>query len=511
VLSHLARASDFCHKFMMHRLIPIFLIVVALLAPVTLRAQSIPNLSNLDFETKSSIEIACAYQRTLGPAKYASCINQQLASLRGSAGIPNLSNLDFETKSSIEIACAYQRTLGPAKYASCINQQLASIGKAPIQKQKRRYVTPPSIVRKSAPPKENYREQLDELRRENDRLRQSRKSEPKVVKKAEPEIDHQQRLDLARRTQEALQVLGLYSGKLDGIIGVRTKSAVRRWQGHNGYPRTGELNRTQLAKLEQEAIARLAEKKPEPRTASKKRPSPKTSTSGSGFFVSKLGHIVTNQHVVNSCSTVTVGDNANSQVKAEVVGSDRRNDLALLKISSTEMASAETKSLIRKLSSGLTQNLDLKVVPLSSNGLLRSDDVELGEGLLVAGYPYGEVFSNTIKVTKGIVSAIRGIGDDTGQFQLDAAVQPGNSGGPIYDENGNIVGVVVAQLDKLKMAKTIGSMPENVNFGIKASTVRQFLTSSGLPTKWSSRAKSMSTKELAKIARNQTVMVVCSR
>ena len=83
--------------------------------------------------------------------------------------------------------------------------------------------------------------------------------------------------------------------------------------------------------------------------------------------------------------------------------------------------------------------------------------------------------------------------------------------GLIYDENGNIGGVVVAQLDKLKMAKTIGSLPENVNFGIKASTVRQFLTSSGLPTKWSSRAKSMSTKELAKIARNQTVMVVCSR
>ena len=210
-------------------------------------------------------------------------------------------------------------------------------------------------------------------------------------------------------------------------------------------------------------------------------------------------------------TTVTVGDNANSQVKAEVVGSDRRNDLALLKISSTEMASAETKSLIRKLSSGLTQNLDLKVVPLSSNGLLRSDDVELGEGLLVAGYPYGEIFSNTIKVTKGIVSAIRGIGDDSGQFQLDAAVQPGNSGGPIYDENGNIVGVVVAQLNKLKMAKTIGSLPENVNFGIKASTVRSFLTSSGLPTKWSSRSKSMSTKELAQIAKNQTVMVVCHR
>jgi hypothetical protein len=103
------------------------------------------------------------------------------------------------------------------------------------------------------------------------------------------------------------------------------------------------------------------------------------------------------------------------------------------------------------------------------------------------------------------------MGDDTGQFQMDAAVQAGNSGGPIYDENANIVGVVVAQLDKLKVAKVTGSLPENVNFGIKASTVRQFLTSSGLPTKWSERSKSMSTKQLAKIAEKQTLMVMCHR
>ena len=100
--------------------------------------------------------------------------------------------------------------------------------------------------------------------------------------------------------------------------------------------------------------------------------------------------------------------------------------------------------------------------------------------------------------------------DDGIRFQMDAAVQPGNSGGPIYDENGNIVGVVISQLNKRKFEKIVGSIPENVNFGIKASTVRQFLTSSGLPTKWSKRSKRMSTKHLAKIAKNQTVMVVCN-
>ena len=165
------------------------------------------------------------------------------------------------------------------------------------------------------------------------------------------------------------------------------------------------------------------------------------------------------------------------------------------------MASAESKSLIQKLG--------IVIVPLTTNGLLRNEDVRLGEKVLVAGYPFGDVFSNTIKVTSGIVSATRDAGDDSGQFQLDAAVQPGNSGGPIYDSSGNIVGVIISQLDKLKVAKAIGSLPENVNFGIKASTVRQFLTSSGLLSKKSERTDEKSTEQLAEIAQNQALMVMC--
>ena len=71
------------------------------------------------------------------------------------------------------------------------------------------------------------------------------------------------------------------------------------------------------------------------------------------------------------------------------------------------------------------------------------------------------------------------------------------------------VSSLVAQLNKLKMAKAIGSMPENVNFGIKASTARQFLTSSGLPSKKSERTEEKSTEQLAEIAQNQALMVMC--
>ena len=239
-------------------------------------------------------------------------------------------------------------------------------------------------------------------------------------------------------------------------------------------------------------------KKPPP----KKSPQHKVGSTGSGFSVSKLGHILTNKHVVRQCGSVMVGDNTNNKVSASVLGKDKRNDLALLRISSTKMASAETKSLISKLN---VQKLGLKLVPLASDGLMRSDDIELCERVLVAGFPYGELYSNTIKVTGVMVSAGKGMGDDSAEFQMDAALQPDNSGRPIYDENGNIVGVVISQLDKRKVEKVIRSLSENVNFGIKASTVRQFLTSAGLPNKWSNRKKRKSTK-----AKNQTMMVVCN-
>ena len=261
------------------------------------------------------------------------------------------------------------------------------------------------------------------------------------------------------------------------------------------------LARNNLNELEQK-IAQTTPAPPvrqaTPQPQEKQKPQ---SGSGSGFFVSKMGHVITNAHVVKDCKRLTVGDNANKQVPAELINTDRSNDLALLKLSTLEMASADSKSLIQKLS--------IVVVPLASKGLLRNEDVRLGEKVLVAGYPFGDIFSNTIKVTSGIVSATRGSGDDSGQFQLDAAVQPGNSGGPIYDSSGNIVGVVVSQLNKRMVEKAIGSMPENVNFGIKASTVRQFLISSGVPSKKSEQTEEKSTQQLAEIAKNQALMVMC--
>lgn len=232
-------------------------------------------------------------------------------------------------------------------------------------------------------------------------------------------------------------------------------------------------------------------------------PPTKSVSTGSGFFVSKLGYFITNQHVVDKCKRITLGENANRQATAIVVEADQPNDLALLRLSNMNLISAETKSLVAKLG--------LKVSPSTPAGLFRLEGVELGEHVLVAGFPFADLFSNTVKVTRGIVSAKRGIGDDSGQFQIDAAVQSGSSGGPIYDDRGNVIGVTVAQLNKLNVAKNYGSLPENSNFGIKASTVMQFLASSGVLSKWSKRTKRIPAKEIAKIAQNQTLMVICHR
>ena len=124
----------------------------------------------------------------------------------------------------------------------------------------------------------------------------------------------------------------------------------------------------------------------------KKQQAKPNSGSGSGFFISKLGHIITNQHVVNKCKKITIGDHIDKQVPAKLLETDSVNDLALLRTTNIKMASAETQSLLRKLS--------IEIIPLASSGLLRKSEVKGGEDVIVAGFPYGVMFSKTIKVTK---------------------------------------------------------------------------------------------------------------
>ena len=141
--------------------------------------------------------------------------------------------------------------------------------------------------------------------------------------------------------------------------------------------------------------------------------------SGSGFFVSQTGHIITNFHVIDSCDSVKVsfkGDN----IDAKVLAIDKMNDLAILK-------TAINPDQIFSVS---------------------KEDADLLENIIIAGFPLGKSVSSSIKTSKGSITSLSGFGDNFSEFQTDAALNQGNSGGPILNQKGNIVGVAVAVFGK---------------------------------------------------------------
>ena len=167
------------------------------------------------------------------------------------------------------------------------------------------------------------------------------------------------------------------------------------------------------------------------------------SGSGTGFSVASDGYLITNYHVVNGCDVIKI-HNKDKIIPANIIKLDSRNDVALIKGNFTSRG----------------------VLPFSKK------KTKLLQEIYVAGYPFGDKFSTSIKVTKGIISSLTGIGNNFSNFQIDAAIQPGNSGGPILNKKGNVIGVVVAKLDRQYTEKNFGVIPENINFGIKINVVR---------------------------------------
>ncbi len=202
-------------------------------------------------------------------------------------------------------------------------------------------------------------------------------------------------------------------------------------------------------------------------------------SSGSGFAVSSDGYVITNNHVIEGCQEVAVYEGGRA-VPATVVTYDIQNDLALLKGDFTPKT----------------------VFALSG------EQPELLQDVYVAGYPFGNEISSSIKVTKGIISSLTGIGNNFSNIQIDAALQVGNSGGPILDEMGNVVGVAVSKLDAKYMYDNFGTIPENTNFGIKANVVRSVLDSNGVSSP-SPNTNEITKSELGKRITGGTYYVSC--
>ena len=201
--------------------------------------------------------------------------------------------------------------------------------------------------------------------------------------------------------------------------------------------------------------------------------------SGTGFYVSNAGHLITNDHVVDGCEIIKI-QSTGTDINTVILATDPKNDLALLKASH---------------------------MPSIYFSISNNDPEEL-QDVIVAGYPFGDAFSSTIKFTQGVVSSLAGIGNDYSQFQIDAAIQPGNSGGPIVDMYGNMIGVAVSKLSYKKILKDYGVVPENTNFGIKASAVRNLMAANNVKVK-SPQSKTVTTSEKVKSIKAATVHLTC--
>ena len=211
---------------------------------------------------------------------------------------------------------------------------------------------------------------------------------------------------------------------------------------------------------------------------------------GSGFFVSRDGYVLTNHHVAGDCGRVTVGD---QQVPAALIGSDSISDLALLRL--TEPMS-----------------------PDQSIATFRRSNPELGEPVIAAGYPLSGLLASELNITTGNISARHGMNNDTRHIQITAPVQSGNSGGPLLDSNGNVIGVVVGKLNHNAVARNRGVFSENVNFAVEPNRTKAFLREYQVQfveqtgrTQSAGLTPTLSTATISKQAEAFTVPIACLR
>jgi S1-C subfamily serine protease len=161
---------------------------------------------------------------------------------------------------------------------------------------------------------------------------------------------------------------------------------------------------------------------------------------GSGFFITRDGYLLTNFHVVKEAERLEVKYKSHV-FKATVVEVDAVNDLALLKVSGADFT------------------------PLA---ISRKDSADLGDAVFTIGFPNIEMQGVEPKYTDGKISSLAGMQDDPSEYQISVPVQPGNSGGPLCDANGAVVGIVVARLNDLAALRESGAVPQNVNYAVKA-------------------------------------------
>ncbi len=216
--------------------------------------------------------------------------------------------------------------------------------------------------------------------------------------------------------------------------------------------------------------------------ATEKRQEEKVGDWGGTGFALNNGYVATNYHVVEGAASIKISGvqgNFSTSYSANVVASDKFNDLAILKINDPAFKGFGT-------------------IPYKVKTTLD----EVGEDIFVLGYPLTATMGEEIKLTTGIISARTGFQGDVSLYQISAPVQPGNSGGPLFDSKGDLIGIVNAKHTEA----------ENVGYAIKTSYLQNLmatsLSSNILPT--SNTISALSLSEKVKRLKNFTFMITCS-
>lgn len=231
------------------------------------------------------------------------------------------------------------------------------------------------------------------------------------------------------------------------------------------------------------AAANVPHNKPPALRAGERDPSERPTSTGTSFVAAE-GKLLTNNHVVEGCGHMVARNAAGQEQTAVVVATDRRRDLALLTIPA-----------------GFGPPLSFRSAP----------DVKRGETVVTYGFPLFGLLTSGPTLTTGNINALSGLRDNQTNYQISAPVQPGNSGGPLFDGQGNVIGIVVAKLNAARIAElTDGDIPQNVNFAVKGTVALDFLREHGvMPKVTVSDGPSREAVAIGDIANPSTAFLQC--
>jgi S1-C subfamily serine protease len=230
----------------------------------------------------------------------------------------------------------------------------------------------------------------------------------------------------------------VWSGTLKGAgqLNPAFNKAIKQWYSYPGF---------------REAMVSIAGNVSSPPSSQQPPQAVESVYSGTGFLFSAKDYVITNWHVVRGTNNIKVKFLNGEKIEAEVALKDPQNDIAFLKLERQPQ------------------------LPPSNLKIGDSSNMKMGDKVFTIGYPAHFLMGDNPKYTEGVVNATSGLQDDPTVFQVSVEIQPGNSGGPLFNETGEVIGITSSSLDPKAAVEAFGTLPQNVNYAIKSSYISALL------------------------------------